>query len=50
MKFSPMLLSGNENSEDESNPIQYKLYTYLTGSAFLVNLTPRNKQFFKVKS
>ena len=40
----------NENSERELNPIPQTLYTYLSGSAFLVNLAPPNKQPFKVKS
>ena len=36
MTFLPMLKSGNENSERESNPIPEPLYTHLPGSAFLV--------------
>ena len=50
MKFFPVLPSGNENSECKSNPIPQPVYTYLIGSAFLANLTPPNKQSFKVKS
>ena len=50
MTFLPMLPSGNENSERESNLIPYPVYTYLSGSAFLTNLTPPNKQSFTVKS
>ena len=45
-----MLPSGNENSEHESNPIPQTVYTYLSGSAFLANLAPPNKQSFKAKS
>ena len=33
-----------------SNPIPWQLYKYLSRSAFLANLTPENRQFFKVKS
>ena len=36
--------------EGELNPIPKPVYTYLPGSAFLANLTPQNKQYFKVKS
>ena len=50
MTFLSMLPSGNENSERESNPILEPLYTYLSGSAFLANLTSPNRQSFKVKS
>ena len=50
MTFLPTLPSGNENSERESIPIPVPLYTYLSGSAILANLTPPNKQSFKVKS
>ena len=50
MTFLPTRRSGNENSERESNPIPYPVYTYLSGSAFLANLTSPNKQSFKVKS
>ena len=45
-----MSLSGNENSERESNPIPWPPYTYLSGSALLANLTTPNKQSFKLKS
>ena len=45
-----MLPLGNENSEPESNPIPWPLYTYLAGSVFLANLTPPNKQSYKLKS
>ena len=41
---------GDENSERESNPTPYPAFTYLPGSGFLANLTPLNKQSFKVKS
>ena len=34
----------------KENTIPYQLYTYLSRSAFLANLTPPNKQSFKVKS
>ena len=44
----PTLPSGNENSECEWNPVPKSLY--LSRSAFLANLTPPNKQSFKVKS
>ena len=45
MTFLPMLPSGNENSERESNPIPQPLYTYLSGPAYLTNLTPPNRKF-----
>ena len=45
-----MLPSGTENSDRESNPILEPLYTYLSGSAFLANLTSPNRQSFKIKS
>ena len=44
-----MLLSGNENSERESNPIPQPLYLYLIRSAFLVSFTGPNKQLTNVK-
>ena len=50
MTLLPTQPSGNENSERESNPIPQPLYSYLSGSAFVSNLTPPNKQFFKAKS
>ena len=34
----------------ESNPISQTLYTYLSKSIFLANLTLPNKQSFKLKS
>ena len=43
-------MSGNGNSERELDPIPRPLYKYLSGSAFLANLTYPNKQSFKVKS
>ena len=48
--FLPTLLSGNENSEWESNPIPQQVHMYLSRSAYLANLTPPNKQSFQVKS
>ena len=39
MTFLPTLPSGNENFERKSNPITLPLYTYLSRSAFLANLT-----------
>ena len=48
--FLSTLPSGNENSERESNPISWPLYTYISGSALLASVTPANKQSFKVKS
>ena len=50
MTFLPALLSGNENSERKLNPIPQPAYMYLFESAFLANLTPKNKQSLKVKS
>ena len=44
MTFLPKLPQGTENSECESNPILYPPHTYLSGSAFLANLTPPNKK------
>ena len=46
--FFPMLPSGNENTACESNLIPKPVHTYR--SLFLANLTPLNKQPFKVKS
>ena len=43
-----MLLSVNENSERESNPMPQPLFLF--GSAFLVSFTDPNKQLFNVKS
>ena len=48
--FLPTLLSGNENSIRVSNLIPLPPYKYLSGSAFLANLIPPNKQFFNVKT
>ena len=42
--------NNNNNTEREWNPIPFPIYTYLSGSVFLVNLTAANKQSFKVKS
>ena len=50
MSFLSMLQSGNENSEHDLNPVPYTIYTYLSGSAFLVILTAPNKQSFRKKS
>ena len=50
MALLPTLPSGNENSERTSNLIPQPVYTYLSGSAFLANVTPPNEQSFKVKS
>ena len=50
MAFLSMLQSGTENFECRSNPIPKQLYTYLSGSAVLANLTHPNKQYSKVKS
>ena len=49
MIFSPTLLPSNKYFERESNSIPQLLYTYLSGSAFLDNLTPPIKQSFKIK-
>ena len=49
MTFLHMLLSGMENYERKLNPLPKPVYTYLSGSAFLVTLTPPNKKSFKVK-
>ena len=46
----PTLPSGHENSERESNPIPEPVYTCSSGSEFLANLEPPNKQSYKVKS
>ena len=37
--FLPMLLSGNETNERESNLMLWPLYLYLPGSSFLVSFT-----------
>ena len=45
MKIFPMVPSGNENSERESNPIPQRLYLDLSRSTFLVIFTdPNNYQ------
>ena len=44
-----MVLSGNENSEGESNPMPKPMYLYLSRSAFLVSFTDPNKQLPNVK-
>ena len=49
MTFLPTLPSGDDNSERELNPIPQSPYIYLSGSGFLANFTPPNKQSFKVK-
>ena len=50
MKFYPVDLSVNENSEQESNPTLYLLYLHLCRPAFLVSFTDPNKQLLNVKS
>ena len=50
MTFLPTLPSGNECFICVLNPIPLPLYTYLSGSAFLANLTPPNNQLFNVNS
>ena len=47
--FLPTLPSGKEYFPRVWNPISKPLYKYLSGSVFLVNLTPPNKQLPKVK-
>ena len=44
-----MLLSGNENSERESNPIPESVYMYLSGSVLVVSLSDPHKQLPDVK-
>ena len=44
-----MLLSDNQNSECELNPMPYPLYLNLSRSAFLITLTDPNKQLLNVK-
>ena len=46
----PKLPSVNENSEQESNPILWPVYLYLSRSAFLLSFTDPNKQLLNVKS
>ena len=45
-----LLLVRCEKTHFPSNPMPYPKYLYLSRSAFLVNLTAPNKQFYKVKS
>ena len=47
--FLPQSKPGYEKSEQESNSLPYPELEYLSGSAFLVDLTA-NKQSFRVKS
>ena len=42
MRFLPQSKSGVEKNVDESNSILYPEQEYLSGSAFLVNLTVPN--------
>ena len=49
MSFFPLLPSGNQNSEQESNPMLYPVYLYLFRSAFLVSFTDPNKQLLNGK-
>ena len=46
--FLPCPSLGCEKDPFESNPIPYPEYLYLLISAFFVNLTAPNRQFFKV--
>ena len=46
--FWPYPLSGNEKRPLLSNPIPYPEHPHLSMSAFLVKVTPPNKQFFNV--
>ena len=46
----PTLQPSKESCIWLSNPIAEPIYEYLSGSPFLVNLAPQNKQFFKLKS
>ena len=50
MTIFPMLPSLNKSPKRESNPVPSPVYMYLTGSAFLDNLTPQIKQSFKLTS
>ena len=47
--FLPQSKFGNKASERESNPIPYLGSEYVSRSTFLVNLTARNKQSYRVK-
>ena len=44
MAFFPTLPFVNENSEQESYPMRYPIYLYLSGSAFWVSFAEPNKQ------
>ena len=44
LAFLPNLLSYNRKLPPVSNPIPLPEYSYLSGSAFLVNLTTPNKE------
>ena len=44
MTFLPTVPSGNENSEQESNPMLQLLYLYLSKSEFLVSFRDPIKQ------
>ena len=46
----PKLPVGCEKTPFPSNPVPYPKYSYLSTSAFSVNLTAPDKQFSKVKS
>ena len=48
--FWPNSRPGNEKLDLLSNPIPYSEYPCLSLSAFLVNVTAPNKQFFSVGS
>ena len=48
--FRPNLPLGNEKDPFLSNPVPELEYCYLSISAFLVNLTAPNKEFFSVRS
>ena len=48
--FLLMLLSGNENSERESNPKPEPVYMYLSQLTLLDSFTALNEQSFRVKS
>ena len=50
MTFLPQLPSGYENCERASNPVPQPIYPYLSGLAFLANITALNKQLPNVKS
>ena len=50
MTFLPKSKFGSKKSERELDPIPQPIYMYLSGLAFLVNLTPPDKQFLNVKS